>query len=196
MDSEAKRIPSDSELLCAIQNGVPEAKEELVRRYDPVLLVIITGYLRKNGCNQPSQHADGSKSGAWVNIFTYHGDATNIGDPKAWLAVIAINAANKHLRECIKEQNDFTEIEEKHSLPEGDLFDFYETKNAGLTAEMVLSLADNISPEFSLILTLHHLEELTVEEIAVRLRKPPATVRVIYYRGLLKLRRMIKRKGG
>jgi RNA polymerase sigma factor (sigma-70 family) len=196
MDSEAKRIPSDSELLCAIQNGVTEAKEELARRHDRVLNEIITGYLRKKGCNQPGQHAEGVKGDAWVNICASRREPSSIGKPEAWMAVIAINAANKHLRECIKEQREQTKLEEKHSLPEGELFDSYSIINAGLEVETVLNLADNISEDFSLILTLRHLEGLTFEEIADRLGRHAVSVRVTYGRGVLKLRNMIKRKGG
>lgn len=195
---EDKPRSSDSELLCAIQRGVPEirkeAMEELYKRHDPKLLEIITGYLRKKNCDQPGPHAEKVKSDAWFSVFTY--GRQNVVDFDAWLAVTGINAANNHLKDCIREQNERTEFQEQRLLPQGQAYDFYDTKNAALKAEAILNIADRISPELSLILQLYHLEGYTFDEIAVRLRKPAATVRSIYYRGLRKIKRTLKRRGG
>jgi RNA polymerase sigma-70 factor (ECF subfamily) len=192
---ENNLTPSDSELLRAIKNGASEEMAELYRRYDSELLEVVTGYLKKKNCSSVSDHAEKVKSDAWFNVLTYgHED---VDDVKAWLAIVGINAANNHLRkDCIRERNDLTELEERQLLPKSESYDYYATENAALNVEQILNLADKISPELSLILTLHYLEGYTFEEIAVRLGRPAATVRTIAVRGLLRIRKIFKRRGG
>jgi RNA polymerase sigma factor (sigma-70 family) len=192
---EINPTPSDSELLRAIKNGASEEMAELYRRYDPKLLEVITGYLKKKNCSSVGDHAEKVKSDAWFNVFTYSHE--NVDDVEAWLAVIGINAANNHLKkDCIREQNDLTGIEKRELLQKSESYGYHAIEDAALSVEEILNIAENISTELSLILTLHYLEGYTFEEIGVRLGKPATNVRTKAVRGLLKIRKIFKRRGG
>lgn len=195
-DNLNNRTFSDSMLLSAIQKGSNEAAEELCRRQDSELLMVVAGFLRDNGCNNPSDHAKGIKNNAWINIIRYVSSLKDVNKFKPWRDTIAKNEAKRHLKVCITEQNTSVEIEDDTLLPEAQISDYYKSRDAAIDADKILLLAESISPEFALLFRLHTLYELGFDEIAVKQGKNKDALRTAYYRGLKILKAKLRLRGG
>ena len=189
-----KRVPSDSELLVAIKKGNSEAVEELWRRHHSALRRMTIGYLEGKGCRDPRDHAEEVKTRAWINIFRYLSNQGDVNKFNAWRDTIARNEAKEHLRSCINEQNTSVELEDETLLPKARINEYYESRDAAIDADKMLTLAKDISSQFVVVFQLHNVDELSFEEIADRLGKSKESVRSIYYRGLRRLKGMIKLK--
>ncbi len=182
-----ERIPSDSDLLRAIQNGNEQARlsclSELVKRHDARLSQTIFGYLWRKNCDQVAAHAAGVKSNTWLNIADHIIDLEDVLKFKAWSATIAINEANKHLKKCIKGQNYSVELKDESLLPPARLTDYYTSRDAAIDAARILEFAESISPEFAQIFRLYVVEGLSFDEIAKRLGQNREQLRTCFYRG-------------
>jgi RNA polymerase sigma factor (sigma-70 family) len=194
--NQNEQFRSDSELLDAIKKGSEEAKGQLYRKHYSALLKVTAGFLRRHGCNQPNDHAEGIQNGVWSNILPSVSGLRDVTRFEAWRDTIARNEANKHLKTCIREQNTSVELADKTVLPEARISNYYESRDAAIDAEKMLTLAKSISQEFALIFQLYTLKELEFDEIAIRLGKNLDTIRTTYYRGREKLMAKVRSRGG
>ncbi len=185
------RVPSDCELLVAIKKGSSEAVEELCRRHDSALWGVTIGFLEGKGCSHPRDHAEEVKTRAWINIIRYLRDLDDVNKFNAWRDAIARNEAKQHLRSCIKEQNTSVDLEDETLLPKTRITEYYESRDAAIDANKMLTLAKKISSEFAVLFQLYNVDELSFDEIAVRVGKPKESLRNVYYRGLKRLKVMI-----
>jgi RNA polymerase sigma factor (sigma-70 family) len=182
-----KRIPSDGELLLAIQTGGEqvkrEATDELCRRYDPLLLKAVVGYLWRMHCahveDQPREVVDS----AWINILPNLGELRDLNNFEGWSRSIAINEANAHLRICINGRKTSVEFNDENLLPVARLNDYYKSRDAAIDAARMLKFAGSISSDFARVFTLYIVEELSFDDIAKRLGQNKEKIRTLYYRG-------------
>jgi RNA polymerase sigma factor (sigma-70 family) len=190
------RNPSDSELLSAIQKGSIEAGEKLCLRHDLELLAVIVSFLNRKGCHSPRDHAEGVKTRAWINIIRHLKKLDDVTKFNAWRDEIARNEAREHLKTCITKQNTAMELKDDSLLPEAQISNYYNSRDAAIDADKILTLADSISPTFALIFRLYNLEGLEFEEIANRLGENKAKLRTVYYRGFKRLIAKVRSRGG
>lgn len=186
-DNPAKLIPSDGELLDAVQKGSEERTEELVHRWNSTLSKLITTYLAAKGCSYPDEHADGTITNTWLTVFHSIKTLRDVSNFGAWLSAIARRKAIEHLRECLREQNTSLDLEGKPIVSADKLIE-----NVKLAKE-IIELAERISPRFAQIISLRFVEGFSFNEIADQLGEDEAALRTIYSRGLFKLRRKLSR---
>jgi RNA polymerase sigma factor (sigma-70 family) len=191
------QIPSDGELIRAIQNGDDkEAKAELCLRHDPLIFVLVIAYLLAHGCKEPRDHAGEVTNDVWVNILRSLRTLKDEDKFNAWRDRIARNEARNHLRTCIRGQNSLVDLDAHPELPEGQIFGGARVIEAAKLADEVLGMAERISPKLAEIMQLLHEEGFTWDEIASKLGEKKETLRTFYNRGLIKLKRKMKSRGG
>lgn len=182
-----KRIPSDSELLQAIQTGGEqakrEAKDELCRRYDPLLLKSVGGYLWRMHCahaqDQPREVVDS----AWINILLNLHELRDVNNFEGWSRSIAINEANAHLKICINGRKTSVEFNDESLLPAARLNDYYKSRDAAIDAARMLKFAENISADFAQVFRLYIVDGLGFDDIAKHLGENKEKIRTLFYRG-------------
>jgi RNA polymerase sigma factor (sigma-70 family) len=187
---DAKQM-TDGELLSLIQGEAgqsqQDAREELIRRYDPRLVSAIEHYLRVKNCSQPEEHGNGVRSSAWISILGHLSDLKEAEKFGAWAVIISLNQANRHLKGCIDGQNKSCELKDENLLPAARIVDYYRSRDAAIDAERMLKFAEEISPEFGLVFMLYNIHELDFDEIARRLGCNKERIRTLYYRGVRKV---------
>jgi len=197
MDPNPDRNPSDSALLQAIQRGSREAADELCLKHDPELRAVVVAFLRGHGCKYPNDHVDPVKSETWLNILRAVHQLKDVRKFKAWRDETARNEARKHLKTCIAEQITSVELKDETFLPEAQVIDYYRSRDASIDADRILALAESISPpEFAELFRLRNLENKSFDEIAELQGVTKAKLRNVYYRGLKRLRAMVRSRGG
>ena len=185
-------IPSDSELLSAIQTGDEptqrDAKDKLVKKYGERLKNVIVKYLLRKHCKQPRAHAEGVCSYVWIKAF---GGLTTLRDCAKfdrWLLRTGRNEANRHLKVCILNEKRNGEISDECLLPSAQLTDYYHSRDAAIDVDRMLSYAESMSPDVGSIFRLRYEQELDFEEIGRRLGKSTDNIRNLHYRALRKIR--------
>lgn|SRR5829696_641788 len=102
--NDERRIPSDSELLSAIQTGDDptrrDAKDQLIRKHDEKLTRGIAAYLQEKNCDQPSVHAKEVGRQAWSNALGHLEDLLDPEEFESWIAILWRDEANRHLKLC------------------------------------------------------------------------------------------------
>jgi RNA polymerase sigma-70 factor (ECF subfamily) len=192
-----ERIPSDGELLKAMQMGDEEATAKLVLRHNAAILTVLIAFLAKKGCNCPPDHAEEVKTKVWINILHYLNTLHDTAKFEAWRDQIARNEANNHLRSCIPGQNNFVALEDGASLPDGKIADNHQVIENAELVNKALGLAENLSPKLAEIIRLRFEEGLSWDEIAEQFGENRETLRTFYNRGLIKLRKKLGgRRGG
>jgi len=190
--NDKNSFPSDGELFRAFQTGDEAVRRDiqgkLVEKYSEKLNKVISSYLRRKNCNQPAVHVKGVLSETWIDVF---GNLNGLKDHdkfEHWSTIVGLNAANRHLKSCIGDQNTSEQITEDSLRPRAQIFNYYSSKDAAIDADRMLVYAYRISEEFGSIFRLYNEEELGFAEIADILGKHEDAVRTQYYRGFRKLK--------
>jgi len=177
----------DASLVTSAVGSRDEVLKDLYEKHDPHLRQFIPKFLRVKGCHSPDSHCDGVRSQSWISVLSRLDDLRNPDSFRAWMTVIATNAARKHLRDCIKSQLNFDPIEFDGGRGLGldevaEISSGQRVIDAAIDAARVLQVANRISSEFAEILYLRFGEDLDFHEIAQVLKMPLSSVRTIYYR--------------
>jgi RNA polymerase sigma-70 factor (ECF subfamily) len=190
---------SDEELIRSAIDPTQEALRHLYEKYDPYLSRFIPSFLRVKGCHSADRHADGVRSQTWISVLTKLEDLRNPDSFRAWITVIATNAARKHLRECIRAQVSFESSESDYTgdaarADKAAIKSEQSIIEAAIDAAKVFEVAYQISSDFAEILYLRFWEELDFHEIAQVLGMPHSNVRTIYYRNRAKVNDVLSRQ--
>lgn len=177
---------SDKELIVDYLNGDESALPVLINRY---LKSIYNFAYRLTGNVQSAEDiSQETFFKAWKNLKKYKPEESF----KTWLFTIARNTTFDFLRK--KKSFVFSDLGDEESSFEEDLVD-----DSPQAEEIISQLEDKkllddllnkLSPIYKEIILLHHLNELTFEEIAKMLGKSVNTVKSQHRRALIELKKL------
>lgn len=166
-------------LITRCRLGEPAAWEELVRQWEPKLL-----YFVRRLVDHESDALDVLQL-TWLKVVRNIGDLEEPGALPAWLYRVARNTALNHRRvraayqaAIAEEENHWRETAEDQMLA----FESAEQIHYGLS---------RLSLPHREVLTLHFLENWSVEQIAAALQTPPGTVKSRMFHARKALRKIL-----
>jgi RNA polymerase sigma factor (sigma-70 family) len=163
----------------------PEAWGELVGRYNDRLLY----YIRRLVSDE--DRARGLLQDTWFQALRGIGHVRMADRLTPWLYTIARRVVFSHYRKQFAEP-ETAAVENLDSIPEGEP----ESGDQFANAELVHFGLSRIGLVEREVLTLHFLEEFSVDEIAGILEVPPGTVKSRLWRARGELRRVLEREAG
>lgn len=183
MQRDAGRI-YDEYLVSAARSGDRAAWERLVQRWQPRLL------------RHALRLSDGADSArdcaqeAWIEIYRGLHRLDDVVAFPAW----ALRIVTRRCQRAWRRQGGAIEeaFDETHEmpLPERDSAEF------AVDLQTVLDALRQLPPTQRAALALHHLEQLSVAEIAIALDVPPGTVKTRLMHARLKLRALLSSPEG
>lgn len=174
---------SDEQLLLDTARGDKKAFRELYQVYSPAIYRLIKRMLagKRADCDEVFQEA---MLRIWKNSPLFNPDK---GRAKSWIYLVA----TRHCLNCLeskssRNKNRETELNEtfndhKNMGPE-------ETAVRNDDARHAINLLDCLPDEMKQVITLRHLEDLSIDEIAEITQTPAGTVKSRIFYGLKKLR--------
>jgi RNA polymerase sigma-70 factor (ECF subfamily) len=170
---------SDIDLLMRIREGDRHAFRELYQRYTPVLYPFI-----KSLCDDAALCEDIVQE-IFIRIWDNRANAVNIKEVKSYLFKAA---KNRFLNELRKQKNERTLINNR-------LYNGIDTQTPEeqLTFKEGMRLGDEalarLSPKRRLIVELSTREELSLDEISLRVGSSKNVVKKLLYQGLAMMRK-------
>lgn len=188
--------PSDSELAKRVADGDHEAFARVMRRYNQTIFRAARSVLKDDA------EAEDAVQDAY--LLAYRGMGKFRGDAKlsTWLLRIVVNAALARTRkrnrraEIIRldgdtdRNDDATEVNMNQATPE-------QPEQGALRAEtrrLLEKKIDALPDAFRTVFVLRALEDMSVEEVAIALDIPEATVRSRFFRARGLLREALARE--
>jgi RNA polymerase sigma factor (sigma-70 family) len=177
--------PNFEEVLTAAQAG---AAWGLTRLYES-LAPAVAGYLRAQGADDPEDLT----SEVFIKVFMGCGSfAGSEAQFRSWVFTVA------HSR-LIDARRAKTRTHEVQPLDAGSLRDSQGPTTAAaedealgrLATERATALLDDLSPDQRDVLALRLISQMSVEEVAVVLDKPPGAIKALQRRALATLRRRL-----
>ena len=172
-------VTSDIDLLMRISEGDRQAFRELYQRYTPVLYPFI-----KSLCNDAALCEDIVQE-VFIRIWDNRAKAANIQQVKSYIFKAA---KNRFLNELRKQKNERSFIDHR-------LFNGIETETPEqqLTFKEGMRLGDEalrrLSPKRRLIVELSTREQLSLDEISLRVGASKNVVKKLLYQGLAMIRK-------
>lgn len=176
---------ADAVLIAKAQQGVTEAFGELYERYHATIFRFV--YLRLSSPQDAEDLTDDIFLRAWNNVHKYD----ERGIPfAAYLFQIARNALIDHYR---KNRNPVTSIEDLN-LPDVDP-EPEDHVSSRLEFQELQRRMEFLPEDYQVVLTLRFLSGLSPEETARMMNRSEGAVRVLQFRALTALKRLMA-KGG
>ncbi len=176
---------SFTDILAAAQAGAEWPWTAIYRELAPPMI----GYLRARGAPEPNDLASEVFLQLVRDLPGFEGDER---DFRAWIFTIAHRRLLDDRRYRSRRPMAPAPDELLASEPGGDTEDEALRK---LSAERVLGILNRLSPDQQSVLLLRILGDLTVEQVARVLQKPPGAVKALQRRGVAAVRRELARKG-
>ncbi|MCD9623632.1 RNA polymerase sigma factor [Rhabdothermincola salaria] len=174
------------EVFDAARANAPWAYQRLFDAFGP----LVAGYLRGQGAEDPDSMANDVFLRAFTNLATFHGDE---GHFRSWLFTIA----HHRLVDDRRRRSRRPDVVDRPIPDQRATTDTTEAViGQRLGDERVASLLSRLSPDQRDVLVLRIVGDLTVEEVAVAVRKRPGAVKALQRRGLAALRRILEAEDG
>ena len=186
------RTPEDRALVTAVLGGEPGAFERLVRDYQGLCWHVIQRMVR-----HPEDTRELCQE-AFLRVHRYLHQYRFDSPLKAWIGQVAYSVARRHLERKRIALAEAIDDEDGLSLLDniGDGFDL-EAAHAGADEERELHAAiERLPPLQRTILTLYHLEELPIGEIATITDLAEGTIKSHLFRSRNKLREILEPRIG
>jgi len=173
---------TERELIERARRGDRYAFDELVKKYYPRMVRTAARMLRDNeDAEDATQQAF---TAAWQNLEKFRGDSTF----STWLTRITMNEALSTLR---RRKRSFVELEENTTESQAEAQPMFGTSSESPeeamirreTSQLLHNSLDQVKPVYRQAMKLRLMNDMSVEEIAGRLRMPVNTVKVHLYRG-------------
>jgi len=181
------RSPDENELIATAKCGDGDAFERLLRRYERRLERFL---LRMLGNRADAEDLlQEVRLRAWQKLASFRGDSGLY----TWLYKIALNLAINFIRTRRNDPLSLRIPEKQESeeawllqalVPDGDPADFLEARQR--LAQIVQTL-EALPEEWRVVFTMRHLDGLSYEAIATKLRIPIGTVRSRIHRARVAL---------
>lgn len=176
----ARRVRSDEELMVAYCAGDPGAFNELFRRYTPQLGAV----LRRFGLG-PDKVADLVQQ-TFLQLHRARLDFHPGSELRPWIMTIAFNLAREQLRKSKRRPETAIDTSSEAAMASAPL------EQLRVEARRDLSRVLQQLPEQQQeVVRLHFIEELSFEEIGVKIGATAGAVRVRAHRGYTALRKLL-----
>jgi RNA polymerase sigma-70 factor (ECF subfamily) len=187
---------SDTQLAQQLAQGNRDALQRLMRRYNQRLYRVARSILRSEADAEEAVQEAFYK--AYCSIGSFRGDSTL----STWLVRIVVNESNQRLRKINRlstwlEFNSDLQHNDAMSETTMDESPFNQPERELLRAQtrhLLEARIDRLPDTFRSVFVLRAVEELSVEETAVCLGIPAATVRSRYFRARGLLRKSLKQE--
>lgn len=199
-------MPPLNELLQLALRGDQQATGELLASYRSYLMFLARGQIsqRLEAKATASDIVQETLMHAHRAFDQFAGSSEK--ELLGWLRQILSARLVDTLRRYTSQKRDYRLEERMHRemddstrrLRRGLLVDPQTPSRQAIRRESMLQLADaleKIAPDYRQVVVLHHLEGLSVDEVAQRMNRSPSGVRKLWARALVKLRQAIKELG-
>jgi len=189
---EPPSIDADRALVAAVLAGAPKAFETLVRDYQRLCWHIIDRMVR---------HPDDTRDlcqDTFLRVHRYLNQYRFESPLKSWIGQVAYSVARRHLE---RKRIPIVEVEtddESFSLVE-QVSDGFDLEEASADAELGALLKDEIEalpPLQRTVLTLYHLDEVSIPEIAEITGLAAGTIKSHLFRCRARLRDRLEKRIG
>lgn len=186
--AKERDFPPDDELLERIRAGDEEAKYQFNKKHSKLVNRVVWGRLWGSWCN----HQEDVRVEIWDRVFR---GLLTMRDPsrlECFIRTVAIRESNRHLRNSHMNQPPTVTLEDAQGAERGRIASVEKTAEDAELLDKALAEVEAALPKSRkiLILRLHCGHEF--EEIGERVGEPTNKVRRIFYRGLTKLRKLLK----
>ena len=173
-------------VLDAAQLGAGWARTRLYE----TLAGAVAGYLRVQGVREPEDMTSEVFLAVFARLSGFSGTE---GQFRSWVFTIAHHKVVDERRRRSR-RPDPEPLDPRESGP-GAAAAAEDEAFGNLGAERVQLLLRGLTPEQRDVITLRVLADLSVEQVAATLRKPPGAIKALQRRGLDALRRQLHREG-
>lgn len=190
--TESPSIDADRALVEAVLEGAPRAFETLVRDYQRLCWHIIDRMVR---------HPDDTRElcqDAFLRVHLYLHQYRFESPLKSWIGQVAYSVARRHLERkripIVAVESD----DEAFSLVEqvSDGFDLAEASADAELGALLQAEIEALPPLQRTVLTLYHLDEVSIPEIAQITGLPAGTIKSHLFRCRARLRDRLERRIG
>jgi RNA polymerase sigma-70 factor (ECF subfamily) len=191
MDAHCPPEP-DRELVAATLRGLPGAFERLVRSYQGLCWHIIYRMVRN-----PEDAQDLCQE-TFLRVHQCLHQYRHESALKSWIGQIAYSIALRHLqRKRIPLLEPSATDDEPSPLERvGDAFDLEQAVGDAQVADRLREAIDALPPVQRAVLTLYHLEEASIAEIATMTGLAAGTIKSHLFRARLRLRQVLESRLG
>lgn len=179
MNAAEEGTPTDERLVEATLSGDDEAFTELVRRYKRKVFTIVARHVRNN------YELDDICQEIFIKVYRHLGRYRGDAPFEHWVSKIAIHACYDAFRKGRREQGDVSLEDVSFSL-EAPIGEAIHSDEAW---EMLKHGLAKLRPEDRLVITLMHLEEKSIREIAALTGWSESKVKVRAFRARKELKR-------
>jgi len=185
-------IETDRELVDAVLRGAPGAFERLIRSYQGLCWHIIYRMVRHPEDARELCQETFLRVHQCLHQYRYESAL------KSWIGQVAYSIALRHLQRKRIPLAEAPADEEGPSLLEnlGDGFDLEGALGEAQAAQLLHAAIDALAPVQRTVLTLYHLEEASIPEIAAITGLAPGTIKSHLFRTRLHLREVLERRLG
>jgi RNA polymerase sigma factor (sigma-70 family) len=191
MDAHCPTNP-DRELVDAVLRGTPGAFERLIRGYQGLCWHIIYRMVRHPEDARELCQETFLRVHQCLHQYRYESAL------KSWIGQVAYSIALRHLQRRRIPLLEAEETDDAPSLLEnlGDDFDLEKTYGDVQTAQLLHAAIDALPPLQRTVLTLYHLEEASIPEIAAITGLAQGTIKSHLFRTRLHLRDVLQSRLG
>ncbi len=185
-------VPEEDALVTALRQGVEEAYEILIQRYQQPVFNLVCRLL-----NDPSDACDIVQE-VFLKVFRNIGSFRGNSSLKTWIYRIAVNEAYNHRRWFSRHQRQEIAMGAEEGMPsyEDSLADPgrtpFDQAADHETRALVESALEKLNAKFRVAVVLRDIEDLSYEEIATVLDVSLGTVKSRILRGREALRKILE----
>jgi RNA polymerase sigma-70 factor (ECF subfamily) len=182
----------DRALVAAVLAGAPGAFERLVKQYQGLCFHIINRMVR-----QPDDTRELCQD-AFLRVHRYLHQYRGESSLQAWIGQVAYSVAKRHLERKRIPLQDAADPDEHQALLEnvGDAFDLEGSVADEESARCLHAAIETLPPMQRTLLTLYHLDELPIGEIAAMTGLAEGTIKSHLFRSRQRLRQVLEARMG
>ena len=188
----AAALAADRALVEAVLANAPGAFERLVKQYQGLCFHIINRMVR-----QPDDTRELCQD-AFLRVHRYLHQYRGDSPLQAWIGQVAYSVGKRHLERKRIPLQDATDPDEHRALLEnvGDAFDLEGSVGDDESARCLHAAIEMLPPLQRTLLTLYHLDEVPIGEIAAMTGLAEGTIKSHLFRSRQRLRQVLEARMG
>ena len=185
-------LAADRALVDAVQAGERGAFERLVKQYQGLCFHIIQRMVR-----QPDDTRELCQD-AFLRVHKYLHQYRGESSLQGWIGQVAYSVAKRHLERKRIPLQDAADPADHQALLEnvGDAFDLEQANIDDESSRVLHEAIETLPPMQRTLLTLYHLDELPIGEIAVMTGLAEGTIKSHLFRSRQRLRQVLEARMG